>query len=109
MWISFMQEFLRGQDEQSFPQDRNRNIFAKETAFEASDSTTDEVETTKAKKKRSSRKVSDSKPRVSKRKIVRRSATTSSDSTKSNSSSGSSSTRVTPRRRSNSVVPEQLF
>ncbi|NJO16301.1 MAG: peptidase [Thioploca sp.] len=109
MWISFMQEFLRGQDEQSFPQDRNRNIFAKETAFEASDSTTDEVETTKAKKKRSSRTISGSKPRVSKRKIVRRSTTTSSDSTKSNSSSGSSSTRVTPQRRSNSVVPEQLF
>jgi penicillin-binding protein 1A len=108
MWISFMQDFLHGQNEQAFPQDRNRDIFVKETPLEAGDSAEGEVEQTKIKRKKSARSsstISSSKPRVSKRKIVRRSTTTSgSDSTNSNSSS----TR-TPSRRSNSVVPEQLF
>ncbi|BAP58224.1 penicillin-binding protein, 1A family [Thioploca ingrica] len=107
MWISFMQDYLRGQNEQAFPLDRDRGNLVRETPIEEPDSTTGEVEETQVKKKKSTRSsttISSSKSRASKRKIIRRStATSSSDST------NSSSTRVTPPRRSNSVVPEQLF
>lgn len=107
MWINFMQDFLRGQNEQVFPLDRDRGILVRETPLEEPGSTAGEVEVTQVKKKksiRSSSTISSSKSRASKRKIIRRStATSSSDST------NSSSTRVTPPRRSNSVVPEQLF
>ena len=105
MWINFMQDFLHGQSEQSFPRGQDQGIFVKETPVKSTDSVAGDLEQSSVKKRKSSRSSSSSTKRVSKRrKIVRRSATTSSDST----NRSSSSTRK-PAKRPSSVVPEQLF
>jgi penicillin-binding protein 1A len=107
MWTSFMQDFLHGRGEKSFPQGRD-GIWVKQTPIKSIDSVAKHSLTKKKKSTRSKR----STRRVSKRKIVRRSSTTSSDSTKRSKrrrSSSSSTRRSKPPKRSPSVVPEQLF
>lgn len=108
MWINFMQNFLQGQDEQSFPRSRDQGIFVKETPLKPNDTMAGDLEQSQANKRKSSRSKTSTTQRVSKRKIVRRSATTPSDST-NRSRSRSSSTTSKPPKRSTSVIPEQLF